>query len=132
MKKLITYMMTVLFAVTLSLAGTSNAALFGADDKAEKSKSESAAPAASVKSDAASPAASDKVMPADKQLTLSGTIDENSQFVDKKGEIFNLANNDKGMEVKSLAGKQIEIKGTVMERAGLKIVDVKEYKILEK
>lgn len=131
MKKLITYMMTALFAVTLSVAGISNASWFGSDDKAE-TKSESAAPAASVKSDAASPAASDEVLPADKQLTLSGTIDENSQFVDKKGEIFNLANNDKGMEVKSLTGKQIEIKGTVMERAGLKIVDVKEYKILEK
>ena len=63
---------------------------------------------------------------------MSGSIDENSQFVDKKGEIFNLANNDKGMEVKSLTGKQIEIKGTVMERAGMKIVDVKEYKVLEK
>jgi hypothetical protein len=124
-------MMTALFAVTLSVAGISNASWFGSDDKAE-TKSESTAPAASVKSDAASPAASDEVLPADKQLTLSGTIDENSQFVDKKGEIFNLANNDKGMEVKSLTGKQIEIKGTVMERAGLKIVDVKEYKILEK
>lgn len=131
MKTLITYMTTVLFAVTLSLAGISNASWFGSDDKAE-TKSESAAPAASVKPDAASPAASDKIMPADKQLTLSGTIDENSQFIDKKGEIFNLVNNDKGMEVKSLAGKQIEIKGTVMEREGLKIVEVKEYKILEK
>jgi len=130
MKKLITYLMTVLFAVTLTLVGTSNASWFGSDDKAE-AKSDSGTPAASAKIDAASPAAPARVMPADKPLTLSGAIDENSQFVDKRGEIFNLVDNVKGIEAKSCIGKQIEIKGTVTGKAGTKIVEVKQYKILE-
>ncbi|MGB3211665.1 MAG: hypothetical protein WBB19_13260 [Desulforhopalus sp.] len=108
MKKFIALAMAVLFVSTLSLVGTVNAGWFGTD---------------AVASEAAAPAG--------EELILSGTIDENSQLVNEQGEIFNLANNEKGMEVMSMNGMKVEIKGTVMEKDGQKVVEVIEYNVLK-
>ena len=118
MKNLIVHTMAFLFAVTLFLAGTSNAGFFGSDEEV-KTKSDTAA------------TATEQLKPADEPLTLSGSIDENSRFVDDSGQIYTLADNDKGMEIKTLSGQKVEIKGTVMEEAGQKTVEVKEYNIIE-
>jgi hypothetical protein len=146
MKKSMVYTMTLLLASTLSFVGTSNAGWFGSDKAKEKSDvvspavSEQAQPATEqviAASDQVKPAteeviaAAEQAMPAGEQLILSGTIDENSQFVDEQGEIFTLANNDKGLEVKSMSGMKVEIKGTVMEKEGQKTVEVIDYNILK-
>ncbi|HSO19063.1 MAG TPA: hypothetical protein VLT88_06380, partial [Desulfosarcina sp.] len=68
--------------------------------------------------------------PAD-PVILSGTINENSQFVDNSGRSFELADTEQGMEVKSLVGRRVEIRGTVMEEMGERIVEVNDYKLLE-
>ncbi|MCP4340474.1 MAG: hypothetical protein GY799_16690 [Desulfobulbaceae bacterium] len=133
MKKSMVYTMTLLLASTLSFVGTSNAGWFGSGDKA-KEKSEVVSPAVSDQAEPATEeviAAAEQAMPAGEQLILSGTIDENSQFVDEQGEIFTLANNDKGLEVKSMSGMKVEIKGTVMEKEGQKTVEVIDYNILK-
>ncbi len=117
MKKLIMFATAFMFAVTLALAGTSNAGWFGFGDK-DKSKS---------KSDST---ATEQILPAGEKLTLSGTISENNRFVDDNGLVYNLANNDKSEEVKALSGQRVEIKGTVMEQAGKKTVEVNDYKII--
>lgn len=75
--------------------------------------------------------AAQQATPAGEQLVLSGMIDENSQFVDDKGEIFNLASNEKSMEVKSMNGMKVEIRGTVMEEEGKKTIEVTDYNILK-
>jgi hypothetical protein len=122
MKKLILKTLALLFAVTLSLVGTTQAGWFGSDDKAEKAETKTESPVS---------VAPDANLPAGEELSLSGTIDENSRFIDEQGEIFNLADNDKGMEVKALTGQKVEIKGTVMEAEGEKTVEVTEYSIIE-
>jgi len=101
--------MALLFALTVALVGTGSAGMFGSD-KAE-TESEQAI--------------------LGEQFTLSGTIDANSQFIDDQGTVFTLADNEKSLEVKSLQGQKVEIKGTVMEEAGQKTVAVTEYTILE-
>lgn len=106
--------MTALFVSTLALVGTVNAGWFQSDAVAAQQD-----------------AAAEQAMPAGKQLILSGMINDNSQFVDEKGDIFNLANNDKGMEVKVMNGMKVEIKGTVMEQEGEKVVEIIEYNILK-
>jgi hypothetical protein len=113
MKKLLMTTMALMFALTVALVGTGSAGMFGSD-----------------KAEPESGAATEQATPAGEQLTLSGTIDANSRFVDDKGEVFALANNEKSMEVKSLQGQKVEIKGTVMEEAGQKTVEVTEYNIL--
>jgi hypothetical protein len=102
--------MALLFALTVALVGTGSAGMFG-PDKAETE--------------------SDQAILGGEQFTLSGTIDANSQFVDDQGQLFTLADNEKSLEVKSLQGQKVEIKGTVMEEAGQKTVAVTEYTILE-
>ena len=118
MKNFILHTMAFLFAVTLSLAGTSYAGFFGSDEEVK------------TKSDAAA-TATEQLNPADEHLTLSGAIDENSRFVADSGDIYTLSDNDKGLEVKTLSGQKVEIKGTVMEEAGQKTVEVTEYTIIE-
>ncbi|OGQ89268.1 MAG: hypothetical protein A2464_03350 [Deltaproteobacteria bacterium RIFOXYC2_FULL_48_10] len=115
MKKFSMSMMILIFAMTIALVGTGSAGIFG-PDKAETKKSG---------------ATTEQAMPAGKQLTLSGTIDANSRFINNTGEVFALADNEKSKEVKSLQGQKVEIKGTVMEKAGKKTVEVIEYNILE-
>jgi hypothetical protein len=63
-------------------------------------------------------------------VTLSGTVNPNSQFIDNRGRSLNLTNTDEGLEVQSLVGQRVEIKGTVMDEGGQKSVDVQEYKII--
>jgi hypothetical protein len=64
------------------------------------------------------------------QVTLSGTVNPNSQFIDNRGRSLNLTNTDEGLEIQSLVGQRVEIKGTVMDEGGQKTVDVREYKII--
>jgi hypothetical protein len=109
MKKIMMTTMALVFALTVALVGTGSAGIFSSD-KAETE--------------------SDQAVLGE-QLTLSGTIDANSQFVDDQGQVFALADNEKSLEVKSLQGQKVEIKGTVMEEAGQKTVVVTEYTIQE-
>ncbi len=114
MKKLLMFTMALMFTVTMALVGTANAGLFGSD----KDKSDQAG------------AATAQAASAGEQLSMSGTIDDHSRFVDDKGEIFALADNEKSMEVRALQGQKIAIKGTVMEDGGQKTVKVTDYNIV--
>jgi hypothetical protein len=128
MKKLLGYMTTIVFAVTLAFMGNSSAGWFGSDDK-KKTETESSGPPA-IETPAASTEA-EKALPEGKLITLSGSIDESNRFVSESGEAFDLSDSERGMEVKALTGKKVEIKGTVMEEEGKKTVEVTEYNILE-
>jgi len=68
----------------------------------------------------------------DGQVTISGTIDTNRQLISNKGEAFKLTNNESGMEVQSLVGKKVQVKGTVMDAGGQKSIDIHQYTILDR
>jgi hypothetical protein len=119
MKKYALLGIAVVLAAALTLFGTGHAGWFDSDDKP---KSESEAPGATGQQEG---------MPEAAQITLSGTINESSQFVNEHGDAYELADTDEGREVKSLIGQKVEITGTVMEEAGQSIVEVHEYKLLE-
>lgn len=80
------------------------------------------------------------------EFTLAGTISNaagfrwNSDerfpsdsviFQNAGGETFGLASNAKSLELSTLSGKSVEIKGTVMEGAGHKVIEVSDYSVLE-
>jgi hypothetical protein len=61
-------------------------------------------------------------LPAEERVTLSGTISNDNPF--------SLADNAKGLKLSDLDGRSVEIKGTVMERAGEKVIEVSDYNVL--
>lgn len=65
---------------------------------------------------------------------ITGRINSMNQLVNDEGQIFEIANTDKGQELVSQAGEevQVEVKGTVTESPeGMKVIDVSSYEILE-
>jgi len=73
----------------------------------------------------------EKVAPGSDQIVVSGMINESSQLVSDNGYVYELADTDQGTEVKSMIGKKIQIKGTVLEEEGQVSVEVHDYSILE-
>lgn len=65
--------------------------------------------------------------------TISGTINESNQLIDLQGKAIQLSDNtDEGMEVKALIGQKVELKGTVLDEDGEQVMEVLEYRLLEK
>lgn len=79
-------------------------------------------------------------------LTLSGTISSDNlfrwhseersptdsvTFRNNNGQTFDLAENVNSIGLSNLDGRTVEIKGTVMERAGEKIIEVSDYSIVD-
>ncbi|MBE0582928.1 MAG: hypothetical protein IH612_04115 [Desulfofustis sp.] len=84
-------------------------------------------------------------LPAEEQVTLSGTISNDNPvrwhseeiaatdsvtFRAGSGNSFSLADNAQGLKLSDLDGRSVEIKGTVMERAGEKVIEVSDYNVL--
>jgi hypothetical protein len=84
-------------------------------------------------------------LPAEERVTLSGTISNDNPvrwhseeiaatdsvtFRASSGNTFSLADNAKGLKLSDLDGRSVEIKGTVMERAGEKVIEVSDYNVL--
>ncbi len=80
------------------------------------------------------------------QQTLSGTIAvenkarwyseeraaaESVTLQKNDGETIELANSSRVLSLRDLDGKSVEVKGTVMERAGQRVISVNDYNIIE-
>ncbi len=124
MKKILWSTIALVFAGTVVFFSNSFAGWFGSDE--EKAKE----PTAQMEQPAVPPAATEEAVSAE-AITLSGTIDEGSNFIAENGESYTLSENDQSMELKALTGTKVEIRGTVMEENGEKTVEVIEYSILD-
>jgi hypothetical protein len=51
--------------------------------------------------------------------------------VDKDGQAFSIADNEQGNELLTHVGEKVEVKGTVMESEGKKLIDVSSYKVIK-
>ncbi len=60
-------------------------------------------------------------------VILKGTVDANNRFIDESGQTYEMAVNDQAVKIMDQPGQKIEIKGTVMEKEGVKTVVVKEF-----
>ncbi len=70
--------------------------------------------------------AADKQSAAD-AVTLKGMVDDNNQFVDENGQTYEMAANEKAATIMAHPGKRVEIKGTVMEKDGVKTLVVERF-----
>jgi hypothetical protein len=64
-------------------------------------------------------------------VTIQGQVTEDSKLMDAEGNLFDIADTEKGNEVLGIVGEKVEIRGTVVEAEGMKAITVESYRILE-
>ncbi len=65
------------------------------------------------------------------EVSITGTINGDSQLVDNSGTAYDIGDNEKGNEVMELVGKKVSVKGTVMEAEGTKIITITAFDVIE-
>lgn len=73
----------------------------------------------------------EKAAEQDQGIMITGTINNSNQLVDKDGQIFSVADNEQGKELLSHVGMKVQVKGTVLESEGKKLITVTAYEILK-
>jgi len=68
---------------------------------------------------------------AEQEIMITGTINDTNQLVDKDGQAFGVADNEQGKELLTHVGEKVEVKGTVMESEGKKLIEVSSYKVIK-
>jgi regulatory protein YycH of two-component signal transduction system YycFG len=67
-----------------------------------------------------------------KQVTMVGTVGEDSTIVDDSGQSYQVAENEKADEIAEQVGKKVEVKGVIEENAdGSKMITIESYKVIE-
>lgn len=67
----------------------------------------------------------------EKELMITGTINDASQLVDKDGQIFDVADTKEGNELVTHVGQKVQVKGTLLESEGVKQISVSAYEIIK-
>lgn len=73
---------------------------------------------------------SEKTATAENAL-ITGTITQDNQIIDKDGQTYGLADTDKANELSAFVGTKVQIKGTVLEKEGKKMITISEYELLK-
>jgi hypothetical protein len=66
------------------------------------------------------------------EITITGTINDTYQIVSDNGTVYEVADTDMGDDLLNHVGQTVEVTGVVIEEEGVKIINVKSYKLLEK
>ena len=65
------------------------------------------------------------------EVSITGTINKDSQLVADSGTTYDIGDNEKGNDVMDLVGKKVSVKGTVMDADGTKIIMVTTFNVIE-
>jgi hypothetical protein len=65
------------------------------------------------------------------EVSITGTINDDSQLVSDSGTTYDIGDTEKGNEVMDLIGKKVAVKGTVMESDGAKIITITSFDVIE-
>lgn len=65
-----------------------------------------------------------------KTMTITGTVNENYQIVADDGQVYEVADTEKGDEVVDLVGKKVKVTGTVEESYGEKVITMTSYEVI--
>lgn len=68
---------------------------------------------------------------ASEKVTIQAQVTEDSQLLDEQGNVFDIADTEKGSELAENVGQKVEIEGTVMEDGGVKVITVESFRIIE-
>lgn len=64
------------------------------------------------------------------ELTITGSVNQENQFVDENGRVYGLAVCSKAFDTSVSPGQVVEIKDALLERDGQKTVSITDYKIV--
>ncbi len=64
-------------------------------------------------------------------ITIVGTVNEDYQIVADNGQIYEVADTEKGVEVVDLVGKKVKVTGTVEESDGEKVITITSYEVIK-
>lgn len=68
---------------------------------------------------------------AEEEISITGTINDESQLVDDSGTVYDIGDNEKGNEVTELIGKKVSVKGSVVQAEGIKMITITSFKVIE-
>ncbi len=75
--------------------------------------------------------AEEKAAEQKQNVMITGTINDANQLVDKDGQIFDVADTEKGKELLTHIGMKIQVTGTIMESEGKKLISISTYEIIK-
>ena len=64
-------------------------------------------------------------------VTVSGEMTDDFQIVTAAGDVYEVADDEKGGELAENAGKKVVVQGTLMEEEGIKTITVTSFKVVE-
>jgi type 1 fimbria pilin len=64
-------------------------------------------------------------------MTITGTVNEDSQIVTDDGKVYEVVDSEMGGEVVEKVDKKVKVTGTVEEDAGKMTISVTNYEVLE-
>lgn len=64
------------------------------------------------------------------EMTIKGKVSQEGIVADD-GQMYAVADDEKGTELLKLVDKKVEVTGTVQEQEGKKVITVTEYKVTE-
>lgn len=68
---------------------------------------------------------------AGQEVSITGTINDESQLVADNGMTYDIDDNETGNEVMELVGKKVSVKGTVMDAEEIKIITITAFDVIE-
>jgi len=66
-----------------------------------------------------------------KTMTITGTVNEKYQIVADDGQVYEVADTEKGDEAVNLVFKKLKVTGTVEESHGEKVITITSYAVIE-
>ena len=62
---------------------------------------------------------------------ITGTVNEDGQLVEDSGQVYDIAEDEVGMQAMEHSGEKIAIEGTVQEEDGSRVIVIKSFKLLD-
>jgi hypothetical protein len=64
-------------------------------------------------------------------VTLQGEVTEDNQLMTNDGEVYDIADTEKGAQVMEMVGEKIEVRGTLSEDEDSKEITVESFSVVE-
>lgn len=64
-------------------------------------------------------------------VMITGQVNDDYQIVTEQGDVYDVADTEKGEELSANVGKTVEVQGTLMEEEGSKMITVSNFKVLD-
>jgi hypothetical protein len=64
-------------------------------------------------------------------ITITGTINEDGEFITDDGKTYDVVDTEKGDEVVEMVDKKVKATGTVEESEGKMMITITNYEVLE-